>query len=216
MLRQVDKWQLGIRGLSVEIRRLRKAFTQHSQNPTHGVAFHTSEIHLRGKPIMLQFYSSAMRMLAVVAVLAAPSLAESPRITVVENLSDAGDMRDCVMAAAEAASVENLDGFLEHFTARTQKKLRKQVAMLFVHGEFGLEILDCHVIKASGRRGELALRYTARLSERQVEIVAVLDMHRENGYWKISHERVASMQNHGATCSPSRSSYLGGDQIVMR
>ena len=165
---------------------------------------------------MLQFYSSAMRMLTVIAALAAPSLAESPRISVVEDLSDAGDMRDCVMAAADAANGENLDGFLAHFTTPTQKKLRKQVAMLFVNGEFGLEILDCHVIQASGRRGELALRYVARLSERQIEIVAVLDMHRENGYWEISRERVASMQNHGATCSPSRSSYLGGDQIVMR
>jgi hypothetical protein len=160
--------------------------------------------------------SSALAVPIVIAVSAASVLADNPRITVAEDLSHSGDMKSCVMAAADAAAAENLDGFLEHFTTGTQRKVRRKTAMLFVQYDFGLEILDCHVIDCSEKKGELALRYLARLSERQVEVVAVLDMRRENGYWKISREKVTSTRNYGATCSPSRSSYLGSGQVAMR
>ena len=64
--------------------------------------------------------------------------AQSPRIEVGEDLSEASDMKGCFLAAANAAGAEDLDGFLVHFTA-TQKKLRKKTAMLFVH-EFALDV----------------------------------------------------------------------------
>ena len=73
------------------------------------------------------------------------------------------------------------------------------------------------MIECTEKKGELAVRYRARLSERQVDVVAVLDMRRENGYWKISREQVKTMQQSSASsCSPSRSSYLGGGAIAMR
>ena len=143
--------------------------------------------------------------------------AESPRIRVSEDLSEASDMKGCLLAAATAAGSEDLDGFLGHFTTGTQRKLRKKTAMLFVQHEFALEVVDCHVIECSEKKGELAVRYRATLSERHVDVVAVLDMRRENGYWKISREQVKTMQqSSAASCSPSRSSYLGGGEIAMR
>ena len=85
--------------------------------------------------------------------------AQSPRIEVGEDLSEASDMKGCFLAAANAAGAEDLDGFLVHFTNGTQKKLRKKTAMLFVQHEFALELLDCHVIDCSSKKGELAVRY---------------------------------------------------------
>ena len=58
--------------------------------------------------------------------------AQSPRIEVGEDLSEASDMKGCFLAAANAAGAEDLDGFLVHFTNSTQKKLSKKTAMLFV------------------------------------------------------------------------------------
>ena len=162
-----------------------------------------------------KFLSVVVSVLAV-AISHAPASAENARITVTEDLSHAGDMKACVLAAADAASAENLDGFLEHFTSGTQRKLRKKTAMVFVQGDFGLEILDCHVVETAENRGEVALRYRVSISERQMEIVATLAMRREDGYWKISSEKVTSTLNYGASCSPSRSSYLGGGEIAMR
>lgn len=145
-----------------------------------------------------------------------PTFGVTPRITVAEDLSDVGDMKSCVMAAADAASAENLDGFLSHFAKGTQRSLRRKTAMLFARYDFGLDVVDCHVIDCTENKGELALRYLVRLSESQVEVVAVLNMRREDGYWKISREKVTSMQSYGAVCSPSRSSYLGGQHVAMR
>ena len=142
--------------------------------------------------------------------------AQSPRIEVGEDLSEASDMKGCFLAAANAAGAEDLDGFLVHFTNGTQKKLRKKTAMLFVQHEFALEVLDCHVIDCSSKKGELAVRYRAGPFGRQVDVVAVLDMRCENGYWKIRHEQVKAVQSSTPTCSPSRSSYLGGVDLAMR
>ena len=162
-----------------------------------------------------KYASTAIAILAVAASLS-PAAAENARLVVTEDLSHAGDMKACVLAAADAASAENLDGFLEHFTSGTQRKLRRKTAMVFVQGDFGLEILDCHVVETAENKGELALRYRVSISERQMEIVATLAMRREDGYWKISSEKVTSTLNYGASCSPSRSSYLGGGEIAMR
>ena len=138
--------------------------------------------------------------------------AQSPRIEVGEDLSEASDMKSCFLAAG----AEDLDGFLVHFTNGTQKKLRKKTEMLFVQHEFVLEVLDCHVIDCSSKKGELAVRYRAGPFGRQVDVVAVLDMRCENGYWKIRHEQVKAVQSSTPTCSPSRSSYLGGVDLAMR
>jgi hypothetical protein len=161
-------------------------------------------------------YSSTVIAALALAVGRTPALAENARLTVTEDLSHAGDMEACVLAAADAANAENLDGFLEHFTSGTQRKLRRKTAMVFVQGDFGLEILDCHVVETAENRGEVALRYRVSISERQMEIVATLAMRREDGYWKISSEKVTRTLNYGASCSPSRSSYLGGGEIAMR
>ena len=164
----------------------------------------------RFRPLLVLFMAAAPCLDAAI------TFGETPRITVAEDLSDSGDMKARVMAAADAAAAEDLNMFLENFTSGTQKKIRRKTAMLFVQHEFGLEVLDCHVIDCTEKKGEVAVRYRALLSEQQVEVVSVLDMRRENGYWKISREKVTSTRNYGATCSPSRSSYLGAGQVAMR
>ena len=142
--------------------------------------------------------------------------AQSSRLRVGEDLSEANDMKDCFVTAAKAAGAEDLDGFLVHFTVGTQKTLRKKMAIIFVQCEFALEVLDCHVIDCSSEKGELAVRYRAGPFERQVDVVAVLDMRRENNYWKINREIVKTVRPSTPTCSPSRNSYLGGGHLAMR
>ena len=142
--------------------------------------------------------------------------AQSPRLEVSEDLSESRDMQGCFLAAANAARLEDLDGFLIHFTADAQKKLRRRTAMLFVQHEFTLEVLDCHVIDCSNPKGALAVKYRAGPLGQSVDVVAILTMNYENGYWKIRHEKVEIVQPSTPTCSPSRSSYLGGTDIAMR
>ena len=122
------------------------------------------------------------------------------------------DPRTCVSQAAEMANSENLDGFLDCFVTGSQKKLRKDTALLFARHDIAMDVLDAHVIKEGQTKSELAVRYRAKLSDSQYDVVSLVAVIKENGYWKISTEKVQEYEYQTPrSCHPSRYTCLGGN-----
>ena len=121
------------------------------------------------------------------------------------------DPRNCVSQAAEMANAENLAGYLECFSAGSQKKLRKEAALLFTRHDVEMDLLDAHVIKEGPTKSELAVRYRAKLSDSQYDVVSLVAVKKENGYWKISSEKIHEYEcQTPRSCHPSRYTCLGG------
>jgi len=133
------------------------------------------------------------------------------RLRMAPETLDRTDPKACVAAAAEMANEENLDGFLECFAAGSQKKLRKEAALVFARHEIVMDLLDAHVIRETPTKSEVAVRYRARLSDSQYDVVSVVAVKREAGYWKISSEQVKEYECQSpGSCHPSRYTCLGG------
>ena len=121
------------------------------------------------------------------------------------------DPRNCVSQAAEMANAENLAGYMECFAAGSQKKVRKEAALLFTRHDVEMDLLDAHVIKEGPTKGELAVRYRAKLSDSQYDVVSLVAVKKENGYWKIAAEKVQEYECESPrSCHPSRYTCLGG------
>lgn len=133
------------------------------------------------------------------------------RLRMAPESLDRTDPRACVTAAAEMANDENLNGFLECFSAGSQKKLRKEAAILFAKHDVSMDLLDAHMIEETATKGEVAVRYRARLSDMQYDVVSIVTVKRESGYWKISSERIQEYECQSPrSCHPSRYTCLGG------
>lgn len=136
---------------------------------------------------------------------------EPQRLRVSEDLSDPRSVDNCLTAACEAANSENLDGFLDCFTATTKKKLRKPAAMLFVQHQVTMDLLDSHIIQQTATRTEAAVKYRTKRSEDTYTVVSLVDLKKENGSWKISKERIQAVEHESPSiCSPSRYACFGG------
>lgn len=121
------------------------------------------------------------------------------------------DPRTCVSQAAEMANAENLAGYLECFSAGSQKKLRKEAAILFTRHDVAMDLLDAHVVTETPTKGEVAVRYRAKLSDSQYDVVSLVAVKKENGYWKISSEKIQEYECQSPrSCHPSRYTCLGG------
>jgi hypothetical protein len=137
--------------------------------------------------------------------------AASARLRMTPETLEQTDPRTCVSQAAEMANSENLDGFLDCFVTGSQKKLRKDTALLFARHDIEMDVLDVHVIKEGPTKSELAIRYRAKLSGSQYDVVSLVDVRKENGYWKISTEKVQEYEHQSPrSCHPSRYTCLGG------
>jgi hypothetical protein len=89
--------------------------------------------------------------------------------------------------------------------------------MTFVHHDVSMEILDSQILKQSGARSELAVRYRATLSDQIFDVVSLVAMKREGGYWKISSEKIQEFQIDGPSiCTPSRYACLGGTCVRIQ
>ena len=133
------------------------------------------------------------------------------RLRMAPETLEQADPRNCVSQAAEMANAENLAGFLECFAAGSQKKLRKEAALLFTRHDVEMDLLDAHVIKEGPTKSELAVRYRAKLSDSQYDVVSLVAVKKENGYWKISSEKVQEYEcQTPRSCHPSRYTCLGG------
>lgn len=112
------------------------------------------------------------------------------RIQMLDIPANNATMAAAVQAAAEAFSEENLAGFLECFTASTSQKLRGKMAMTFVQHDVAMVVIDTQVLSETLNRGEIAVKYSVKLSERQYTCISRIGLLREFDGWKIAAERV--------------------------
>ena len=120
------------------------------------------------------------------------------------------DLKACLNSAAEAACAEDLEGFSDCFAGSTKTKLRKETAIRFVRHDVSMEVLDTQVLRLAGNSGQAAVRYRLNLSTDQYDVVSLVALKREDGYWRIQSERVQSYEHQSPrSCSPSRYSCLG-------
>lgn len=157
--------------------------------------------------------------------LAAPgavSCAAEERVRMAVDNVVAIDVKDCMLAAAEAAAAENLDAFVGCFTQNQRPKIRRQAAMLFVMHELDLELLDSHLLEESGREAEVAVKYRVTMTQPCYDIVSVVKLTREQDAWRIVREQVKSrfMTSGGGSCSGSEEPVFrfggGGDAVLGR
>ena len=135
---------------------------------------------------------------------------ERPRVRVAVHNGEETDIRDCISNAVEAANSENLDGFVNCFTGSTKSKIRKQAAIRFVQHDVAMELLDTQVIKAGKTTGEVAVKYRLVLTEERFDVVSLVAVKQENGYWRINSEKIQSYEHQSPSmCSPSRYACLG-------
>ena len=121
------------------------------------------------------------------------------------------DLKACLNSAAEAACAEDLEGFSDCFAGSTKTKLRKETAIRFVRNDVSMEVLDTQVLRLAGNSGQAAVRYRLNLSTDQYDVVSLVALKREDGYWRIQSEKVQSYEYQSPrSCSPSRYSRLGG------
>ena len=133
------------------------------------------------------------------------------RLRVGPGSGDACDIRAHLNATAEAATAEDLEGFLDCFTRASNTKIRKQAALRFVQHAVTMELLDTHVIKLTGDSGQAAVHYRLALSDNQYDVVSLVALKREDGYWRIQSEIVQSYEYQSPrSCSPSRYACMGG------
>jgi hypothetical protein len=133
-----------------------------------------------------------------------------PRVRVALNNAEETDIRDCLNSVVEAANAENLESFCDCFTGTKQEKIRKMAAMRFVEYDVTMELLDSQVIKAGKTTGEVAVRYRLVLSEDRFDVVSLVAVKQENGYWRINSEKIQSYEHQSPSmCSPSRYACLG-------
>ena len=153
-------------------------------------------------------------LFAAMLVLPALTLAAdttSGRLRMSPESGEQADLKACLNTAAEAAAAEDLDGFADCFTRASKTKIRKQAALRFVQHAVTMELLDTHVIKLTGDSGQAAVHYRLALSDNQYDVVSLVAMKRENGYWRIQSEKVQSYEYQSPrSCSPSRYACMGG------
>lgn len=125
--------------------------------------------------------------------------------------ADAADPRACLIDAAQAATAEDLDGFADCFTKASKSKIRKQAALRFVQHPVSMDVLETQVIKLAGNSCQAAVRYRLTLSDDRFDVVSLVALKREDGYWKIHSEKIQTIEHESPrTCSPSRYSCMGG------
>lgn len=133
-----------------------------------------------------------------------------PRVRVAPNNAEETDIRDCLNSVVEAANSENLDGFCDCFTGTKQAKIRKQAVIRFAEHDVTMELLDSHILKAGKTTAEVAVKYRLVLSDDRFDVVSLVAVKQENGYWRISSEEIQSYEHQSPSmCSPSRYACLG-------
>ena len=143
-------------------------------------------------------------------------VAARPRARVAPDSGLEADIRQCLENAVDAVNEEDLDGFCACFTGPTKSKLRKQAALRFVQHDVAMELLDAQVLEAGQRTGEVAVKYRLVLSDDRFDVVALVAVKRDQGYWRISSEKIQSFEHQSPTsCSPSRYACLGGTCRVV-
>jgi hypothetical protein len=122
-------------------------------------------------------------------------------------------IKDVLKTAEKAVNDEDLDAFMECFSPERQAVLRRRFGILFVEHEMGMEVSDSHVLSCDGESGELAVKYTFRLSSENVDIVALISFKKSDEGWKIIGENIRSSRSDAPvayTPPPARSGVMSG------
>ena len=163
----------------------------------------------RDNTLRTGFVAAALSLLTALPIHAAD--ASPGRLRVAPESGEQADLKACLNTAADAASTENLEGFLDCFAGSAKRKLRKETAIRFVRHDVSMEVLDTQVLTLAGNSGQAAVRYRLNLSADQYDVVSLVAMKREQGYWKIHSERIQTVEHQSpSSCSPSRYACLGG------
>jgi len=134
-----------------------------------------------------------------------------PRLTVSEDLSRPSSVQGCLSAVCEATNSEDLDAFLACFTTGARRKLRRPAAILFVQHDMSMELVDQKIVDQSGNRAQAAVKYVTTRSGNRYTVCSIVDMQREQGYWKIAKETIQTVDYEPpASCTVSRYSCFGG------
>jgi hypothetical protein len=164
---------------------------------------------LHTAPFPAAVFAATLLALPVPPLPAADAI--SGRLQVDPGSGDAGDIEAHLHAAAKAATAEDLDGFADCFTKSSRTKIRKQAAFRFVQHEVSMEVLDAQILKHAGNSSQAAVRYRLSLSGHQYDVVSLVALKRENGYWRIQSERVQTYEHQSPqSCAPSRYACLSG------
>jgi len=140
-----------------------------------------------------------------------------PRLTVSEDLSRPSSVQGCLSSACEATNSEDLDAFLDCFTTGTRKKLRKPAAMLFVQHAVSMELVDHKIVEQAGNKAQAAVKYVTTRSGSRYTVFSMVNMQREQGYWKIAKESIQTIDYEPpASCTVSRYSCFGGQCGIAR
>ena len=160
-------------------------------------------------PLRTSFVAVALLLLPKLPLHAADTT--SGRLRVAPESGAQADLKACLNSAADAACAEDLEGFLDCFAGSTKTKLRKETAIRFVRNDVSMEVLDTQVLRLAGNSGQAAVRYRLNLSTDQYDVVSLVAMKREQGYWRIHSERIQTVEYRSPSCcSPSLYSCLGG------
>lgn len=157
-------------------------------------------------------FTAGLMILAVLLAFRPLAAAESPsgRLRVNPESGEQADVQTCLNTVAEAACAEDLDGFAECFTKSSRAKIRKQAATRFVRYAVAMEVLDSQVIRLAGNSGQAAVRYRLTLSQDHYDVVSLVALKREQGYWKIHSEQIQTFEYESPSCcSPSRYECFG-------
>jgi hypothetical protein len=127
-----------------------------------------------------------VRVLALCAVICFQTVA-------LANGLDVEQVRACLENAANAASSENLEAYVQCFEPRMQASIRRTVGLRFAHFDVAVELDDFHILSADENTCEAAVRYRTHLSGRSFEIVAVLRLKAFEGSWRIQDEVLQSV-----------------------
>lgn len=161
---------------------------------------------------------AAAATIAVTLVVVACPAAE--RLRMAQDNATEIEARDCLKAAAQAASDENLEGFIGCFAKKQRPRIRRKVAILFVRHSIDLELLDSHLVSEEGERAELAVKYRATLSDDSCDVVSLVGLTREAEGWRIAREKVESNSAVAQRTSASQSGgqvfrFGGGGDVVL-
>ena len=112
------------------------------------------------------------------------------RLRVATGNSDEIAIRDCLKAAAQAVTDEDLESYVLCFRQERHKAVRREAGLLFVSYDCSLELLEAQLLAHENDSADWAVRYRFTLSRDSYEVVSTIGMVKENEQWRIGKEKV--------------------------
>jgi hypothetical protein len=126
------------------------------------------------------------------------------------------DIRYPINQIEQMANDQNVDGFLDCYTNSRKKKIQKQTAISFAQHEVEMDVDSIYVVKEGKTNGELIVRYTTTINKIKHKYVSLIQLKKENNYWKISSETVKGLEIEvPRLCSPSRYGMIAGRMRLL-